>query len=164
MKTNELKNFINNIRLVHLVLPISALIIIIFVLWQHNSGTLKMIKVKEEIVLTNLPQTYLQEEIIGNNKDIITCAINLNQIEDKEFLNYVSGEGIGKKVNFDIIVKKDGIYYRIKTIEGKRDEEKVYLTGYVKTKYLPDNYEILLYNKDSNKIYDYNGGTNEREM
>lgn len=140
------------------------LVIISFVLgmYQYNSCKLKRIEIDEDIKIEELPETDHIMQKINEKKQEVICALDTEKLPNEDYYNYVSGKGTGKNVNCSILLKQDDEYYEIKTLlEGDTNGPKVNFTGCIKSKYLKENYELMLYDKECQKIYTYTGGASE---
>lgn len=94
---------------------------------------------------------------VSENKSVITCTINENYIPEEYLNNYIFGTDIGKKIDVSIIVKKDGEFYKLKTLLNNfnYEYEKIFFDAYVPNDYLSK--DIYLYNNDTNELVVYKG-------
>lgn len=154
----------NKINLLHISIILLLMIILAFFLYQYRSSIPKKINISEDIEIEELPKTDQAMQDINNKMKKVICSIETEKLSSEDYYNYVSGKGVGKKANCSILLKMDGEYYEIKTLlEGNVQVSKVNFVGCVKSKYIKEGYELLLYDKEKQKIYTYIGGTNERK-
>ena len=148
------------INLLYISIALVVVITLVLLIYQYTSCKPKKIEIDENnIEIEELPETdHIMQEI--NNKILkAICAIETDKFQEKDYYNYVIGRGKGKEVNCSLLLKMDGQYYELKTIlEGDTQAPKVNISGCIKSKYLKDNFELLLYDKEKQKIYKYTRG------
>ena len=144
------------IPLIYLAILLGIVILIIFCGYQYFSRIPKKIKIDESLISEEILQTDYSIQDINKNEKTITCAIQTKYFPEEKYTNYVIGEGQGKKVNCNILLKIDGTYYKLKTlVQGSPEEEIVNLLAIGKNKYLEKDYQILIYDNENQKIYQY---------
>ena len=158
----KIKDFISKIELIHIAIILILLIVLVLIIYQNNSVALHKISISENIEIEEVESTYKVIENINGKVKKIICGIETNKLLEKEYYNYVTGKGKGRDVNCSILLKKDNQYYKIKTLQGETKEEKTNFEACIKNKYLEEEYEIFLYDKEKQKIYKYTGGVSER--
>ena len=161
-----MKKLLEKIQLVHIVIILFLAILIIFWFYQNNSTKLKQINIDDiDAQVKELPEVDYNVQNINNKIKKITCAIDVTNLSSQEYFNYVSGKGVGIKVNCSIILKLENKFYKLKTLLQESATTivggKINLVACVKNKYLKENYEILLYDNDGKQAYKYVGGTSE---
>ena len=154
---SNVRNRLEKIELFHIIIFLTFFVLVIFFCYQYCAGIPKQCDFTLEVV-EEFPKTDCIIQEINQHKKLMTCAIDSTYLEEKEYRNYIIGNGVGKKVNFNILLKMKDQYYKIKTLQAKMENEKIYLIGYVKNKYLMEDFEIFLRNNESQKVYQYIGG------
>lgn len=133
------------------------LIIVLILIYRYSFFLPK----KVDIVIENIVEIEENDSInitkVSEKKSIITCMINEKYISEKYLNNYIFGIDIGKKIDFSVIVKKDGNYYKLKTLLNNfnYEYEKIFFDAYVQNEYLSE--DIYLYNNDTNELFVYKG-------
>ena len=167
------KQILSKIELIHIAIILFLMLTLIFVIYQNTSCALKKIEISENVETENLPETDHAIEDINTNKRVkkLVCAIDVDKLPEKEYYNYVTGKGTGRTVNCSILLKTDGNYYKVKTLQEETQEGenqkgeikagKINLIGCVKNEYIKENSELLLYDEEKQKIYIYTGGSSE---
>ena len=162
----KLKQILSKIQLIHVAIIIFLMLTLIFVIYQNTSCAPKKIEISENIETEILPE--IDHAIEDTNKRVkkLICAIDVDKLPEKEYYNYVTGKGTGRIVNCSILLKMDGNYYKVKTLQeetqkGEIQIGKINLIGCVKNKYIKENSELLLYDEEKQKIYTYTGGSGE---
>ena len=158
----KLKQILSKIQLIHIVIILFLMLVLIFAIYQNISCAPKKIEISENVETEILPE--IDHAIEDTNKRVkkLICAIDVDKLPEKEYYNYVIGRGTGRTVNCSILLKTDGNYYKVKTLqEGEIQGEKINLVGCVKNKYVKENSELLLYDVEKQKIYTYTGGSSE---
>ena len=141
------------IDLIHIYIFLFILITLIFSYYQYNSTIPKRVNVKGK--MEELLDDKFDIEKVSKNKDIIKCQIDKRYFKEEEYDNYVLGKGKGIKINFNILLEKDGKYHKLKTLFDNESNGKFNLISCVDNKYLSGDYKVLLYNNDNSKIYKY---------
>ena len=141
------------INLIHISILLLIIIISIFTYYQYNSTIPKRVNVKGK--MEELLDDKFDVEKISKNKNIIKCQIDKRYFKEEEYDNYVLGKGKGIKINFNILLEKDGKYYKLKTLFDNESNGKFNLISCVDNKYLSGDYKVLLYNNDNSRIYKY---------
>ena len=147
-----------------LIILLILLLIIIggFSYYQYSSTIPKKININEQI--EKLSEEFKVEDI-NERKKLITCKINEKYLPEKEYNNYVIGKGTAREVDINIIIKTNGTYYKAKTLQQSKDENGIItLVACVRTRFLLDDYEILLYDNEQQKLYEYVGGKGEENI
>ena len=160
MYNMNLKNILINfskallkLDFLHISIYLLILIIFIFTYYQYSSTIPKKISIKGKVEKV-LNDKYEIEEISGDKK-IIKCQIDKNYFQEEKYKNYVLGEGQGRKINANILLKKGDEYYKLKTLLKDEDIEYFNLVSCVNDKYLSGDFEVLIYNNDNSNIYIY---------
>ena len=144
----------NKINLLHISIMLLLMIALIFFVYQYISSIPRKIQISEDTEIEELPKTDHAMQDINSKMKKAVCAIETEKLLTEDYYNYVSGKGVGKKANCSILLKMDGEYYEIKTLlEGDVQSSKVNFVGCVKSKYLKEGYELLLYDKEKQKKY-----------
>ena len=160
----KLRN-IKNIGLIHIAIILAICTLIIFIYYQYNATRQIQydISINENAIQT-LPKEDCIIENMSDSKVKITCIIDESYLEAEKYNNYVIGPGIGRKINFSILLNKQDNFYKIKTFSAKQESQKICLVGYIESNDLSDNLEIFLLNNENGNIYQYIGGINEETM
>ena len=136
------------IQLIYLAILLGAGILIIFYGYQYFSRVPKKINIDENLISEESLQTDYNIQDIN--------AIQTKYFPKEKYKNYVLGEGEGKKVNCNILLKSDDKYYKLKTlVQGSPEEEIVNLIAIGKNKYFEKDYQILIYDNENERIYQY---------
>ena len=157
----KIKEVFEKIELVHIVIVLILVIFAIFGYYQYSSSVPK--KANIEISQTQqIQRDYFNMEDINNKSKKITCQIDSKYLKEKDYDNYVLGKGKAREIDCYIILKSGDNYYKIKTLhQGNTEDGRVNLVGCIKTKYLVENCEILLYDNENQILYEYVGGQSE---
>ena len=159
---DKIKNTISKIELIHIAVILVFIIFILFLIYQNKSITPYKTSINEDMEIEELAANEKVVSDINEKKKKITCTLETSKLPEKEYYNYVTGKGKSKDVDCEILVKQDGQYYKIKTIqEGDTKASKINLVGCIKNKKLKEEYEIFLYDKQKQKLYKYTGGVSE---
>lgn len=156
----KIKEMVGKIELFHIVISVFIMLTIFFVYYQYSSTIPKKVNIQIDET-KELEQSNFQIEDINVKKKQITCKIDEKYIPEKEYNNYVIGKGTARKINCSIIMKVEDKYYKIKTLSQGTVDNKIVLTGAVRTNYLLENYEIMLYDEGEHILYKYVGGQSE---
>ena len=161
----KIKELLNKIEFTHIAIFIIIAIILFFVYYQYNSSVPKEEEIKNIEQTEQLDQENLSIQDITKKKKVITCTINEEEFNEEEYYNYVIGKGKGRIINCSILIKAKENYYKIKTLQrGKTEDGKIILEGIVRNNYLFENCEILLYNNENKKVYNFLGGSSETNI
>lgn len=162
---NKLKNIISKIELIHIAIILIIILTLLFLIYQYKSIMPHKISINENIEIEEVSSTDKVVEDINEKKKKIICTLETAKLPEKEYYNYVTGRGKGIEVDCSILLKMDEQYYKIKTLqEDGAEEGKIKLVGIVKNKYLKEEFEILLYDNQKQKIYQYTGGISEKDI
>lgn len=163
-----MKKLLKKVQLTHIAIILIIAIPIIFIAYQKSSIKPQKTNIENIEQTEELPQEDYVIQDISERTKMIKCGIDVSKLPQEEYFNYVSGKGMGAKVNCNIILKINDKYYKLKTI---LQESAVSITGgrinfeaVVKSKYLGKDYEILLYDNETNKLYQYTGGKSEENI
>lgn len=160
-----MKKLLKKVQLFHIVIILVIVIPIVFIIYQKASVRPKEIKIENTEQSERLPEEDFSIKDISEKTKLITCAIDVSKLPKEEFFNYVSGKGTGTKINCCIVLKIKDRYYKLKTILQESaitvTEGKINFEAVVKSKYLGENCEILLYDNENKKVYQYIGGKSE---
>lgn len=160
---NKKKSILEKIELIHIVILLVIIIIFSFTYYQYSASIPKLcndiqVQLKEEL------EDYYTLQSVDKDKKRVVCAIDSNYLEETEYKNYITGASKGKKVNCSIILRQKDQFYKLKTIQQKIENGKIYLAGFIKNKYLVEEYEIFLYDNENQRIYQYIGGKSEESI
>ena len=154
------KEMLKKIELFHIVIIVFIILGVFFAYYQYSSTVPKKVDIKINET-KELEQSNLQIEDISSKKKKIICKIDEKYLTEKEYTNYVIGKGTAREVDCSIILKVGEQYYKIKTLQQGSTGKKINLTGCVRTNYVKENSEILLYDNENQTLYKYSGGQSE---
>ena len=168
MKLKDCKEKIKEILLkVQILIILLILLLIIiggFSYYQYSSTIPKKTNINTNGQIEKLSEEFKVEDI-NERKKLITCKINEKYLQEKEYNNYVIGKGTAREVDINIIVKTKDKYYKAKTLQQSKDENGIItLVACVRTRFLLEDYEILLYDNEQQKLYEYVGGKSEENI
>ena len=128
---------------------------IICFFYTYSSTRLK--EFKEEVVETKHISDNINFEIskIKEGKYIINCKLKKDNLEKKEYFNYVSGKGEGYIINYSILVKIQNDYFMAKTIKTGTDNEYIEFSACAEDPNINPESKISLYDINRKLILEY---------
>ena len=149
----------NKLKIEYLLILIILITSICFLFYYKSNLRIKKVQIKDAVFISREETSKVasvKDMFVDGNIFNINVTLNNSELEQEESYNYIIGKEIGEKINFDLLLRKDDITYKIKTVYLGKDASGIILHGYIKNKKIKDlsGYEILINNKQSDKVYE----------
>lgn len=161
MTKKNLKEKLKKIDMHYIVILIVVAVLFICVFYTYNSSTIT--KFQNNVSEIKQLEANNRFEIIKTKEGsyIINCSLNKSNLEKESFFNYISGKGEGYKINYIILVKIEGEYYKTKTIKTHENDDSIELSSFVRNKKMNQDSNISLYDVNNQTILEYEENSNE---
>ena len=100
---------------------------------------------------------------INESKKIVSFETNAQNLKEQQYKNYILGEKTGRKLNVHIVLKDGNDFIKLDTKLKYYDfmQDRYTFYGYTTSKYLKEDVNIYVYNKDTNELISVKGESNE---